>query len=531
MHTPLLDYVRLDRSKLTDSFPDRATIGQILARVRPFIGRALSDLDPEVNESRGSTGSTHPPARRVDFTSSELMLTDEFLALEIDVSEDLRLCLSRLRNTPRTSSATEKEITKLVIAPLMEFFIGLITDGLDDGLGGRRWSVIEHLERSNGGDLDVVLKREDVRAPREDDFCGHQMVIEMKPCGTYADGVLRRFGENERATEPSQILGQLTSQAILQSNLTPEKPCVWLGLSQPPAYLYPCFYSKATHSIAVGSNLVKGFVEGDWHECIQNEKNWVRYIEACWAMVFSALVDLDEKVSEKWLARAPEQVALAEAFRMRANDALRSNTGVFSSLIRIWATSPSLAQVLSAAAMVVIRPLKLFPTLTLPGAGTLDLDWSFMIRLPFGVTLSYSENEFMSRTALVIIYAQPRVVIKLYYDKQCYNREFACYRRLWRLQGRGIPILHAKGIRREDGLPFLITSHEGTNLNDFSHNDRAALQPVIDSIHNSGLHHHDLHCRNVVRDKTGKLSVIDFGFGGECSEELCTDEWKEEYQD
>jgi serine/threonine protein kinase len=49
---------------------------------------------------------------------------------------------------------------------------------------------------------------------------------------------------------------------------------------------------------------------------------------------------------------------------------------------------------------------------------------------------------------------------------------------------------------------------------------------VLQALHDSDLHHHDLAPRNVVRNGHGKLSLIDFGLAEKCEyTDECLDEW------
>lgn len=45
-------------------------------------------------------------------------------------------------------------------------------------------------------------------------------------------------------------------------------------------------------------------------------------------------------------------------------------------------------------------------------------------------------------------------------------------------------------------------------------------------MHAKGVHHHDIHPRNLVRREDGRISVIDFGLSvpsGQCEQRLCED--------
>lgn len=51
------------------------------------------------------------------------------------------------------------------------------------------------------------------------------------------------------------------------------------------------------------------------------------------------------------------------------------------------------------------------------------------------------------------------------------------------------------------------------------------MKPIVDAIHDAGLHHHDLHPRNIVQNSAGVWSVIDLGLAGACTVAGCQDAW------
>lgn len=81
---------------------------------------------------------------------------------------------------------------------------------------------------------------------------------------------------------------------------------------------------------------------------------------------------------------------------------------------------------------------------------------------------------FSSRTAETFVYANPPIVIKIFFawGYECYDREKKAYEKLAGIQGSFFPILYGSGVCVEDGRPFVVLSNEGEGVDKVTEYDK-----------------------------------------------------------
>ncbi|KAG2018109.1 protein kinase subdomain-containing protein PKL/ccin4 [Coprinopsis cinerea AmutBmut pab1-1] len=221
--------------------------------------------------------------------------------------------------------------------------------------------------------------------------------------------------------------------------------------------------SNGSEYIAIGSDVLD--ITDRFPVVAENKRNWLEYIDKLAAFTLAVVYSYDTDIADAVNSRFPDQKGQIDAYEA-------------------W--------------------------------------FSLGLKLPPASSIHESiEN-------IVFVYSRwgITIVVKVFGNPTTYANELLCYRRLEKLQGAGIPVLYATG--SVGTRPCLVLSYEGQKLReDPTEEERAALQPVIDHMHQLKVHHHDLHPQNVVRNGDGKLTLIDFGFSGPCTRGGdCSDEWE-----
>ncbi|KAF6742979.1 hypothetical protein DFP72DRAFT_1080966 [Ephemerocybe angulata] len=122
----------------------------------------------------------------------------------------------------------------------------------------------------------------------------------------------------------------------------------------------------------------------------------------------------------------------------------------------------------------------------------------------------------------------PFFVLKEFDDNRVFETEYEALRSLRGYQG--IMQLFGKGVSMR-GKPCVVME-DGGQPTRFSNDDPSEwdnVAPILEGIHTSGWHHHDLHGENVLEDANGLLSIIDFGNAVRaemCSEDERCPDWK-----
>jgi len=108
------------------------------------------------------------------------------------------------------------------------------------------------------------------------------------------------------------------------------------------------------------------------------------------------------------------------------------------------------------------------------------------------------------------------VVIKLALcieQKACLRNEYSIYQHLASKHVNGLPTVLGIFDDLEEGPSILIMTHAGTCLHRgqaVSSSTRAALLTILQDIHKAGVLHCDLRPQNLLVDKFGKATIIDF---------------------
>lgn len=187
----------------------KTTIGAVLSQLQPFLTKITANIDHRINPGTTSIHLTRTPPKVVKFDCPPLSLTKQLLDQEIVLTEDIKYSVHTLSRAGLPTSYRENETTSRIIIPMAKLFVDIFTSGLANADGEPRWAVQEHVPRENGGDLDVVFKRNDIMEPRAEGLCGHQMVVEMKSPRGCDDGVLKAFLVDQGAQSSKALLGQV----------------------------------------------------------------------------------------------------------------------------------------------------------------------------------------------------------------------------------------------------------------------------------------------------------------------------------
>lgn len=102
--------------------------------------------------------------------------------------------------------------------------------------------------------------------------------------------------------------------------------------------------------------------------------------------------------------------------------------------------------------------------------------------------------------------------------KSFINTEIEIYKKLQSLQGLYIPKFEDVG-RIGDILYGFITSYDGKAIQEkLNMVEKEELKFIVGELHKLGVAHGDLRFPNVVRNNAGRLTLIDFGSAGECTD-------------
>ncbi|KAG2002203.1 protein kinase subdomain-containing protein PKL/ccin4 [Coprinopsis cinerea AmutBmut pab1-1] len=298
------------------------------------------------------------------------------------------------------------------------------------------------------------------------------------------------------------------------------------GLAIPPAHLFAA-YSKPKNRTAIGGDWMT--YTGRHPEATRSFENWRNFLESLTLWLLIALWEEDEKIKtvtkEKWR----EEKEFVEDWFKDAGEALELGTPWKEQVLE------SLTWALRFIQVAMSVPwIQLAQSFTQTARGVRWLSDGRVMELkvdgrwiPISLYLPAPTAIRRSNGNTVYVYRRwgVKLVVKEFREKEQYEAEVNCYKALSRFQGRGIPVLYATGkvgLRRA-----IVMSYEGEKMErSLTGDEKVKLQPVLQALHDSDLHHHDLAPRNVVRDSGGKLSLIDFGLAGKCEDsDVCLDEW------
>ncbi|KAJ3497726.1 hypothetical protein NMY22_g19669 [Coprinellus aureogranulatus] len=201
-----------------------------------------------------------------------------------------------------------------------------------------------------------------------------------------------------------------------------------------------------------------------------------------------------------------------------------------ASLMWLWAMWCIAIHQVAVLLLVATTTIPRFRAVQLPNGRRLIVEsGGLWVRFPFDMCLPYPDACHESEQGKTYVFYLARIVVKIIFSPESYSKEVSFYREWAGLQGSGIPWLLARGKCFGDNLPFLIISNEGTRLAKITKEDQDILEKtVIQTLHRSGWHHHDLAARNVVRSASRKLCLIDFGEAEHCERDGCQDLWQSE---
>lgn len=139
------------------------------------------------------------------------------------------------------------------------------------------------------------------------------------------------------------------------------------------------------------------------------------------------------------------------------------------------------------------------------------------------------------------VYQYHRLVLKVFHDNcvEKYQREVGVYQQCSALQGTVIPTLYGCGRASSPPRRFIAVSYEGQALTRCDDSDRSVafiklvlegryslpfreiIQQLVQALHDTGFHHHDLELCNIVKDEGGVIKLIDFALSGRCELSGC----------
>ncbi|EAU89005.1 protein kinase subdomain-containing protein PKL/ccin4 [Coprinopsis cinerea okayama7 len=491
-------------------------IGDILYWLANTIVSRLPDPKPgkDIPTPPSSHTQVHPYSSK-PFQSPDLHLTRELLDTTVTIEDELKSSMAKY--TVRVISGyDEGEFTTMIVGPLVWTFFEIfeLVAGLSEG-----WHVAPPLSKEdlsgNKLELDTLLQNKD----------GVVTAIEMKTPRSCNDSNIDSFPLVKPASMDKtarQIHDQVGKQGKYLKGLHPEKGYVLHGLSVAPAHLIP-LASSGSRCFAVGTDVVS--VSGSFPEVVRDAKNWVEYIDKLAAFTLAIVCHHDRNTAKGVGSRFPEQKKQIDELHKAASKALELT--FFEALFNVISTclcyvqlTLSLPLLLLAQRLQWFRPINSLKPMRC-NMVSLNSSW-----LSLGLKLPDACSVYESYENIVYVHSRwgIRLVIKVFGEQSSYAKELLCYTRLEKQQGKGIPVLYATGTL--NARPCLVLSFEGERLRTGpTEEEKVSLYPVLQAMHNIDVHHHDLHRRNVVRNQSGKLTLIDFGLSERCTREGCVDEW------
>ncbi|TEB39447.1 hypothetical protein FA13DRAFT_2232 [Coprinellus micaceus] len=287
-----------------------------------------------------------------------------------------------------------------------------------------------------------------------------------------------------------------------------------------------------------------------------HDKDWVRaFVNGLWGWVLATLCTRRSNLKAFWAEKSPDQIDNICLYLKNVSDVsipaspwsvlTRLTTGLWSWLVQGILAALGLLQ----AALILSHPLgerltqawvqhqlrrrlKKYRWISMgEGPGyVLELHNRDNANTERCWTLPPSDNQSFSETAGTYIYANPPIVVKIFFKSgsSYYKRERKAYKRLASLScSKPFPVLYASGRVLEHGRPFLVLSNEGEQVDAVTESDKRALEPIIEQMHSAGVWHNDLHARNVLRNRKGELRIVDFGAAS--FHDRGKDRWKEDF--
>ncbi|TEB33990.1 hypothetical protein FA13DRAFT_1730302 [Coprinellus micaceus] len=469
--SPIHDFVPSDDSSFERG--DEVRVGDVLYLVHRVLMKHLPTPNPEETATKPSS---HPQAKHYTstrFKSPYFHLTKEVLETRIVVTRLLFSQLDGFSFIDSIGKYDEQSVTKNVVKPVVAILLAMFEARLPSHNTGC-WIAEDCVKLENSVELDILIKRKGAPLPEglAPELKGLQSTIEMKTPRSCNTPEISLFSKSPSMTTSAtkEIRDQIGKQGSLLKKIHPDQDFVIHALSIAPAHLFPA--ASNGQRLAIGSDMLG--LDGECPSVVMKSENWLEYIDKVGALIFAIMI------SEAWYDDCPGQRQQVQSLIDAAGKALQP-TPFEVVLTFFWAVVWAIQATVSLPLLLVLthlRWLNLTKTLKQPdvdrnSSGHLASFW----RIPLGLTLFPPRSTHETAENIVYVYSRPKIR--------------ACYKRLIDLQGRPL------------------------------------FNRLSNAIHKRGLHHHDLHPRNVVRDSKGKLSIIDFGYGGTCTDAECTDDWKE----
>ncbi|TFK18741.1 hypothetical protein FA15DRAFT_709600 [Coprinopsis marcescibilis] len=443
----------------------------------------------------------------LQFHSPTFFLTQTILEAPIVVSRDLNTVLNTLEEADGTYDMKENVITRRVVVPFVNILRCIFETRLH--ITDYKWHVSSCSDMPNDENLetDVALSCKQTAPPRPPSKLAFIMEMKTPKSTNHSDMVDLPVPAGSKTKTTRRIISQVGKHGEYLAGLYPKKRFVIYALSVVPAHLFPCALDGSKGNMfALGTDIV-GLLDTVMSDSAERSHIWLSYFDKVGALVFAVLYDHDQHMRDVWGEGSSyeEQVQQFKKLMTAAGKALQPTptqvilTFVHTLLIAIQKFT-SLPMLLL---LTQLRTLSLAKTLKQPDIDPITLDPTFAWRPLLGLTLFPPCSTHVMAENIVYIYANLAIVIKLFSKEEMYRNKLACYKHLIDLQGRGIPVVLSTGVCEADDRRCLVLSHEGERVHDLSDNDKAALQPLVDAIHGKGLHHHDLHERNVVHNLKG----------------------------
>ncbi|KAF6748145.1 hypothetical protein DFP72DRAFT_917671 [Ephemerocybe angulata] len=531
-----------------DKYPSFPPPGQKLTieEICVFLGTHLHRLaGTERAEAIGPATTLSPEFQCRYFDSPGAMsFTKDFLEYEVEVDTKMYRLTYFLEAPPAGSGRQGEDIaTGNLVEPVVNFWLHAFTASVPE-VRAQRWYA--HAKaRTNQDSLNEVAI---VITKGKGTYFENKACIELKNPRSSDSSSMRALDLSGGGPLPimtKKVLKQAAKygfdlSAVRTARNTAPPWSFPMAISTIPfifchAFLFGREDNPLVSTLAYTKNAVTNSApreDKDASVAHATPEDYQHFATAIGFWVFSVLIHSEATLRTFWGDKFPEMVSNANLLTVSASKAIHTSP-LEVTLIRLWVIGLSIrlfANYLIIWPLLKLNKLPILRRLKQSCDTALNVQPSWFPSLPIGVSLPFPRAILHQNGSTVYVYAAPAIVVKVFRNPISYTRESVCYDTLRSLQGAGIPVVYGSGVRSPDQRHFLILSYEGKQLETVSESDKSALQQLVDCIHQDRIHHHDLHARNVVRNARGKLSIIDFGLAEPCSDDQCTDRWKEDFE-